>query len=407
MPQLISLDFMQDRRRYPSHHSILTATTPPWLRQPPLELGSHSSHYSALIGSFAAQDPDWSAMPITCAAALPDNFTYCAQSAYPDSTPVNPPPTDYHFQAEIPRSTSHSPVSNDDGHHLYTMDEIVETTVSCRSSAKRSPSVKVEQPDVDGCFVMELSAAQVNTISLSQSMAPPTEVPLRATHASEEMRKMMGRFRIDPFAIHNGEQRGVVASWCDEACPLEEEPLIFEFQLDIVGQEDSNSKDSSSDDASAGRASQDASSEIDCDWERYGRDETVYASNPPSEWNINDSGDQPPSSSEPPAGLYHQHIQGLQESAYLRNCPEVDSQICERYLQPATSAHDVRTQHVEHHGQFWHRRGAYDTASRTTAYCVDSPECDNAILPSISATVNRRWSVPDPNSAHAAQFLMH
>jgi hypothetical protein len=44
---------------------------------------------------------------------------------------------------------------------------------------------------------------------------------------------MMGVFRLNPFAMHSGEGRGFMpALWCGGG-PLEEEPLIFEFQLDI------------------------------------------------------------------------------------------------------------------------------------------------------------------------------
>ena len=100
------------------------------------------------------------------------------------------------------------------------------------------PSVKVEPDDPDGCFIMELSSMSPTSLALSvagmnQSLAPPTEVPLRATQASKEMRKMMGVFRLNPFAMHSGEGRGVMpALWCGGG-PLEGEPLIFEFQLDI------------------------------------------------------------------------------------------------------------------------------------------------------------------------------
>jgi hypothetical protein len=100
------------------------------------------------------------------------------------------------------------------------------------------PSVKVEEPDdPDGCFIMELSSmSPSHAFSVSganQALAPPTEVPLRATQASKEMRKMMGVFRLNPFAMHSGEGRGVMpALWCGGG-PLQEEPLIFEFQLDL------------------------------------------------------------------------------------------------------------------------------------------------------------------------------
>lgn len=80
---------------------------------------------------------------------------------------------------------------------------------------------------------------------MNQALAPPTEVPLRATQASKEMRKMMGVFRLNPFAMHSGEGRGVVpAPWCGGG-PLEEEPLIFEFQLDI--EDDSGDRTGESD----------------------------------------------------------------------------------------------------------------------------------------------------------------
>jgi hypothetical protein len=49
------------------------------------------------------------------------------------------------------------------------------------------------------------------------------------------MRGMMTVFRLNPFTIHNGEGRGSVPAVREEARPLEEEPLIFEFQLDIEG----------------------------------------------------------------------------------------------------------------------------------------------------------------------------
>ena len=111
-------------------------------------------------------------------------------------------------------------------------------TTSPPASVSLHPSVKVEPEDPDGCFIMELSSMSPSLAlsvsgSLKQTLAPPTEVPLRATQASKEMRKMMGVFRLNPFAMHSGEGRGVMpALWCGGG-PLEEEPLIFEFQLDI------------------------------------------------------------------------------------------------------------------------------------------------------------------------------
>ncbi|KAJ4490124.1 hypothetical protein J3R30DRAFT_34258 [Lentinula aciculospora] len=80
---------------------------------------------------------------------------------------------------------------------------------------------------------------------LSQALAPPTEVPLRATQACDDMRQMMRSFRLNPFSIFpsNGKDSksdsspgcdlDPVLTWCgDIAKPLDEVPLIFEWQLD-------------------------------------------------------------------------------------------------------------------------------------------------------------------------------
>lgn len=125
-----------------------------------------------------------------------------------------------------------------------------------------SHSVKIEPSDPDSCFIMELpasdtcggglgsstsSARAAFTLSmLSQSLAPPTEVPLRATQASKEMKRMMGVFRLNPFAMHSlsvkleDNEDGLAwdedsqPPWCGGR-PLDEEPLMFEFQLDLNG----------------------------------------------------------------------------------------------------------------------------------------------------------------------------
>jgi hypothetical protein len=135
---------------------------------------------------------------------------------------------------DLPRSPSHSPEYDDKswGDDLFSLED-PEASRQHSLSAPSLPAVKVEPDDVDDCFIMELSAPQ-STI-LSQSLAPPTEVPLRATQASKEMRKMMGVFRLNPFAMHSGAGRGVVSSswYGGEARPLDEEPVTFEFQLEL------------------------------------------------------------------------------------------------------------------------------------------------------------------------------
>ncbi|KAG6844047.1 hypothetical protein H0H87_010286 [Tephrocybe sp. NHM501043] len=107
-------------------------------------------------------------------------------------------------------------------------------TSSSPLSPSPAPSVKEEPDDVaPGCFIMELSTPQASSTLLSQSLAPPTEVPLRATQASTDMRRMMTVFRLNPFTMHSGPGRGTVPVHYDTAQPLDSEPITFEFQLDI------------------------------------------------------------------------------------------------------------------------------------------------------------------------------
>lgn len=106
----------------------------------------------------------------------------------------------------------------------------------------QSSPVKLEPDDSDASFVMELSHSERKQRS---SVPPPAQVPLRATQASKEMRLMMGVFRLNPFAIHsfnlNGDGESLKEnalpspppSWCGEVGPLEEEPILIEFQLDL------------------------------------------------------------------------------------------------------------------------------------------------------------------------------
>ena len=114
---------------------------------------------------------------------------------------------------------------------------------SSRASSSRSPPVKLESDEVSSadCFVMEF-ATSVPAAQDSTSLAPPTEVPLRATQASKAMRKMMGVFRLNPFSMHEGGGQATTTWIGEEAGPLEEEPQIFEFQLDI-GYRESDEED--------------------------------------------------------------------------------------------------------------------------------------------------------------------
>ena len=144
------------------------------------------------------------------------------------------------------------------GDGLYTIDDpetasnserpasTVATSPSARASSISSsasiPPVKVEPDDplASDCFVMEFSAP-TPAAQASSSLAPPTEVPLRATQASKAMRKMMGVFRLNPFSMHDSGAQPTTTWTGEEPGPLEQEPQMFEFQLDLPGYEPAHS----------------------------------------------------------------------------------------------------------------------------------------------------------------------
>jgi hypothetical protein len=113
-----------------------------------------------------------------------------------------------------------------------TATRVVNTTERGRKEMPL-PSVKLEA-EAEDRFIIELAGSGEDGM---HGMLVPSEVPLRATQASSEMRRMMGVFRLNPFAIHGA---GTATGWCGQVGPLEEEPLLFEFQLDVgmVGAEE-------------------------------------------------------------------------------------------------------------------------------------------------------------------------
>lgn len=232
----------------------------------------------------------------------------------------------------------------------------------------RSPSpVKVEQDEPDGRFIMELTAYRPNRRSSStsplsspglntldfgagQSHAPPAEVPLRATQASKEMRRMMGVFRLNPFAMHSlsvgsddgpsiGPQETSAPSWCGEPGPLEEEPVILEFQLNIPG------LSPSSDDP-----------------------ESIPATDPPLEESIPEIDEThlrpfSPSFELPSDGIDEPRYPDL-ESHHSRNCGQIE----EQPPQVTSSNADNQSIHSD------------NDDGRSTAQLIQTPEHDFGVL---------------------------
>ncbi|KAI0066902.1 hypothetical protein BV25DRAFT_1987990 [Artomyces pyxidatus] len=104
-------------------------------------------------------------------------------------------------------------------------DDNVAPDPPVRAARVRSPPKVKEEPAHDGAFVFEAAPAAAPSARQHES-----QVPLRATQASKEMRKLMGVFRLDPFAV-----QGAVPQ--EAAGPLPEEGRIFEFQLRMAGNE--------------------------------------------------------------------------------------------------------------------------------------------------------------------------
>jgi len=136
------------------------------------------------------------------------------------------------YKNDLPRSPSLTPdfAPNDITDDLCALTD---QSDSPRTTSSPPCSVKVEPEESDGCFIMEVPS--FGGPFAMHKCAPPTKVPLRATKAPSAMFKMMGVFHLNPFAIHNGKGRGIVSpTWYGgEARPLDEEPRIFEFQVDL------------------------------------------------------------------------------------------------------------------------------------------------------------------------------
>ncbi|KAJ7118665.1 hypothetical protein C8R43DRAFT_89198 [Mycena crocata] len=188
----------------------------------------HSSRTSHYIPTPASCVNPWNAVNFT---SQPEYNARSAPTQYPEVSQrsVASPPSSLLDAISVYTPPYTRPASRATVSDVYSTPYADANATSPDSSMSPAPSVPVkeEQPDDDG-FIIDLST------SIPQMLAPPTEVPLRATQASARMRRMMGVFRLNPFAIHAHGGRGVLAPWAGgEARPLDEPPRIFEFQLEF------------------------------------------------------------------------------------------------------------------------------------------------------------------------------
>ena len=232
--------------QYPtwSAPSVAYSSSPPPPSPPPYVALNPTFRHSAFTLFHQTDYPAASSRPLlsTMHQSIPSSLSPTASSARQAQNSLS----------SIPQNPKYD--SHPWGEGLYTIDDpetasnserpasSVATSPSARASSISSsvsiPPVKVEPDDsvASDCFVMEFSAP-TSAAQASTSLAPPTEVPLRATQASKAMRKMMGVFRLNPFSMHESGAQPATTWTGEEAGPLEEEPQMFEFQLDLPGYE--------------------------------------------------------------------------------------------------------------------------------------------------------------------------
>jgi hypothetical protein len=366
----------------------------------------------------------------TAAAAVPFSDSYPESSQRtiltppPNYSPSVTLPSPLYKNHHLPRSPSLSPDYCSNNSWGDVLDDssvssrhpsaplapstplVASTSFISTSPPSSSSSVKEEPDDGVSRFIMELSAPQVQSTYLSESLAPPTEVPLRATQAPPKMRSMMGVFRLNPFAMQTGEGRGMVSpTWCgEEARPLDEEPIIFEFQIDIeddIAQIPEQPKEPLRPFSPDFELHQENDEHDQHEWQ----DESGYTSTTPPTWEL----DYPPSedhfsSSEPVST----HLQARHHSSRLYECTSfslclylpiylpASSSVSQHYLHKnaehadytaacypsstpsmvsAINAHRMRPPEA-----CWSQtRTGYNPASRSTIYASDSPVCHVSI----------------------------
>lgn len=120
-----------------------------------------------------------------------------------------------------------------DSASLYVLDDDQHRQFSAPNTADKDQDevehdghdVHVKSEPVDTSFIMEAPAPSIShCVQLPTAIACPS---LRATHATKDMKKMMGVFRIDPFIFKGG-------SWQqEENTGLKEEPVYLQFYLEF------------------------------------------------------------------------------------------------------------------------------------------------------------------------------
>ncbi|KAF9467798.1 hypothetical protein BDZ94DRAFT_906427 [Collybia nuda] len=446
-----------DRYNYPPHDRAQPDLTPSHWLQPHNRASDYIQESGALVPQFStnydyssstrptnnrahvptltAAHPGWDVDPVPeqSSRVVPINPTdigYPTQLNYhvPSHHSVSSVSPQLQSQAEYPPPTLHPSLSRSPSYSSQPLGtsqwdddlyRIPESHSSGHSSAALTPStplVKMEQEEAIDPFVMEPLHVNAGLSNLSQSLAPPTEVPLRATQASPPMRRMMSVFRLNPFSIHSGGGKGVVqATWSGgEAHALDEEPLEFEFQLKLDGVEEPEAaveplRTFSPDfelheDRGYGKTS---------DWGDEYQTESVYTTSTPPTWET----EYPTSSEEhysPSGSVTHSRPSSTSRLHHVTSHPYLrksnSREASESYEQHHTSTltgrdylHRTRAPDAVHSLRTQARAGP---SSRSSTYNFDeSPGFNPSLLPSVTSA-NRRWSLPDNPAYPHAPFLV-
>ena len=120
-----------------------------------------------------------------------------------------------------------------DGSGLYVLDDDQHRHFSSSNSGGRDQDearrerhdVRVKSEPLDTSFIIEAPPPlMAHCVQAPTTTACPS---LRATHATKDMKKMMGVFRLDPFIFKGGAWQQ------EENTGLKEEPEYLQFYLDF------------------------------------------------------------------------------------------------------------------------------------------------------------------------------
>ncbi|KAH9833157.1 uncharacterized protein C8Q71DRAFT_849923 [Rhodofomes roseus] len=178
---------------------------------------TYPSAYAAASQRTGLQDP-FAASPSSSAR------TYASPSLSQSSSATTP--TLPHLQ-RVSWAPGQAPASA-----LYIVDPDPDADAE---PARAYPQVKTEEEELETGFIFELASDTPPSLATNPLLDSMPEVPLRATQASKEMRRLMGAFRLDPFAMHNGVKSAASQSVPVgiEVGPLREPPVMFEWQAEL------------------------------------------------------------------------------------------------------------------------------------------------------------------------------